>query len=104
MSGEKRIADDLSTRIREAWKLTRSYEPPGYGQPYRTLMWEFVRRAKADPDLECLEAHDAAAMVEHVLNGWGDGVGEDPWQEWFPKSDDGKVEFIDTWQKIKWPR
>ena len=31
-------------------------------------------------------------------------VAGDLWQTYFPASDDGKAEFIHTWERVKWPR
>jgi hypothetical protein len=65
-------------------------------------MFTFVRRAKAHPDLEPLAGLDAAELVERCLASLGHS--DDPWRTWFPKSDDAKAEFVDTWGRIKWPR
>jgi hypothetical protein len=66
-------------------------------------MFIFVRRAKAHPELETLGGFDAAEHVQWCLKSWSSNTG-DPWREWFPESDDGKTEFVDTWERIKWPR
>jgi hypothetical protein len=66
-------------------------------------MFIFVRRAKAHSELETLGGLEAAELAEKCLKSWSSGGG-DPWREWFPESDDGKTEFVDTWERIKWPR
>jgi hypothetical protein len=66
-------------------------------------MFIFVRRAKAHPELEILGGFEAAEHVQWCLKSWSSDTG-DPWREWFPESDDGKSEFVDTWERIKWPR
>jgi hypothetical protein len=93
----------LSEYLHEAWEKNSAYQAPAYGRPYRTPMWEFVRRARSHPTLGLMPAFEAATLVERTLHGWPD-CGEDPWQTWFPQSDDGKAEFLDTWERIKWPR
>jgi hypothetical protein len=66
-------------------------------------MFNFVRRAKAHPELQTLGGLEAAELVQRCLKSWSSESG-DPWREWFPQSDDGKTEFVDTWERIKWPR
>jgi hypothetical protein len=97
-------ADPLAEYLHEAWEANRAYQPPGYGRPYRTPMWEFVRRARGHPTLGLLPALEASTLVERILHTWLVCGKEDPWQTWFPQSDDGKAEFLDTWERIKWPR
>ncbi len=101
VSSEARTRSTLSEHLKDAWKLNSSYQPPGFGRPYRTPMWEFVRRAKTHPDLASLDAYAAAASVERCLAGW-EGYGVDTWQTCFPESDDPKAEFVSTWDRIKW--
>ena len=94
----------LSEYLRDAWQANRSaYQSPGRGQPFRTPMFIFVRRAKAHSELETLGGLEVAELVEKCLKSWSSRGGE-PWREWFPESDDGKTEFVDTWERIKWPR
>jgi hypothetical protein len=94
--------DALSAYLREAWELNSSYEPPSFGQPYRTPMWEFVRRAKAHPDLGRLGEFEALAGIEKCLRSWGNASeNEDIWEVLFPDSDDPRAEFIYTWPRIK---
>jgi hypothetical protein len=95
----------LSEYLRKAWEANGSYQLPGHGRPYRTPMWEFVRRAKAHSDLEGLDVLEAFAVIEGCLRSWGNGSeDEDIWETLFPDSDDPREEFIYTWDRIKWPR
>jgi hypothetical protein len=94
----------LAEYLREAWQVNKStYEEPSRGQPFRTPMFTFVRRAKAHSDLEGLAGLEAAELVQRVLISWVQ-PSEDPWRTLFPDSDDAKSEFVDTWTRIKWPR
>jgi hypothetical protein len=67
-------------------------------------MWEFVRSAKAHPDIEGLNAFEAFSVLEQCLKSWEvEGKG-DIWKSLFPASDDPKEEFLYTWERVKWPR
>jgi hypothetical protein len=95
--------ESLSIYLREALEVNGAYEPPGHGRPYRSPMWEFVRRAKRHPQLRKLPGFEAANIVERVIYGWFGSIRSvDPWQSLFPESEDPKVEFIYTWPRIKW--
>jgi hypothetical protein len=95
----------LAGYLKDAWTLNGSYEAPSYGRPYRSPMWEFVRRAKAHAELERLDAYDAAALAESCMETWNEAKGDDDlWQTYFPASEDAKAEFIHTWERVKWPR
>ena len=102
--GSSLKAEPLAEFLHAAWEANGAYQPPAYGRPYRTPMWEFVRRARGHPTLGLLSAFEAATLVERTLHTWPDCGRKDPWQTWFPQSDDGKAEFLDTWERIKWPR
>lgn len=94
----------LAQYLHQAWQDNEnSYQEPAPGQPFRTPMFFFVRRAKAHPDLEALDGLEAANLVERCLDSWGH-ASDDPWRTWFPESDDAKSEFVDTWGQIKWAR
>jgi|SRR5215469_14182693 len=94
---------ELEIYLRDAWRYNEEhYEEPAYGQPFRSPLFLFVRAVRAHPSLGRLPALTAAEAVEQYLAHWGDGNG-DPWQAAFPKSDDPRTEFVDTWEKIKWP-
>jgi hypothetical protein len=92
----------LAQYLHGAWQDNENaYQEPGPGRPF-SPMFTFVRRAKAHPDLVPLAGLDAAELVERCLASLGHS--DDPWRTWFPKSDDAKSEFVDTWGRIKWPR
>jgi hypothetical protein len=95
--------DCLSAYLREAWNLNSSFDPPSFGSPFRTPMWEFVRRAKAHSDLGRLDEFEALAAVERCLRSWDDTSADaDIWETLFPDAEDPKAEFIYTWPRIKW--
>lgn len=94
----------LPEYLREAWQANESgYRPPAYGQPYRTPMFEFVRAARAHPELATLDGIDAADQVEAVLRQWHNGK-QNPWARTFPQSEDPQAEFVETWERVKWPK
>src|SRR4051812_1766472 len=94
----------LSEYLRGAWENNEaSWKEPEDGEPYRTPMFEFVRLAKAHPTLSHLDGFAAMEAVAHCLAGWDEAV-NDPWEEYFCRSDDPQSEFVDTWDKIKFPR
>jgi len=95
--------DSLSAYLREAWNFNRSFNPSSFGRPYRTPMWEFVRRAKAHSYLGRLDEFEAFAAVEMCLRSWDDASAHaDVWEMLFPDAEDPKAEFIYTWPRIKW--
>jgi hypothetical protein len=68
-------------------------------------MWDFVRRAKAHPDLGGLDELEALSAIERCLRSWENASeNQDIWEVLFPDSDDPREEFIYTWDRIKWPR
>jgi len=100
-----KLDPELDQCLREARdRNEQRYTPPAYGQPYRSPLFEFVRSAKAHPRLGRNDAVTAAQIVDGHLASWGQSEGGDPWAAQFPNSDDPRTEFIDTWDKIKWPR
>ena len=92
----------LDGYLREGWQLNESSYPAPKGH-YRSPMFTFVRWTKAHPDLEDLLGLEAAELVESHIKTW-EPSSSDPWQTCFPESDDPKLEFVDTWHRIKWPR
>lgn len=97
----------LSDYLWSAWeKNQKSYESWDRCDPYRSPLWEFVREAKADSRLSCLGAFDAAEEVEQVIATWHADENEpgDVWERCFPDAEDAKSEFIDTWDRVKYPR
>jgi hypothetical protein len=99
----KEGSDSSSEYLRQAWEANNAYEPPTFGSRYRSPMWEFTRRVKAHTELGQLSAFDALRVVERALRGWFVGA-DDLWQAGFPMSEDGKAEFLRTWEVIKWPK
>jgi hypothetical protein len=98
-------SDPLLAYLGEALRVNNSYEPPSFGRPYRTPMWEFVRRAKAHSDLERLDPIEALAAIERCIRSQESASADaDVWEVLFPNSDDPREEFIYTWDRIKWPR
>lgn len=95
---------ELDSYLRQAWERNDIlYEPPAHGNPFRSPMFEFVRAAKAHPKLGQKDGLKAAQCVEKYLLAWGPSTGTDLWGARFTQSDDPRTEFIDTWDKIKWP-
>jgi hypothetical protein len=68
-------------------------------------MWEFVRRAKAHPELGSQDGFTAFSVVDGCLRTWN-GLANHPnvWKELFPDSDNAREEFIYTWERIRWPQ
>jgi hypothetical protein len=105
MSGDRAHEKQaLAAYLREVYELCSCYEPPAYGRPYRTPMWEFIRRAKGHPDLENQDALLAVSIIEDCLKSWDDAPQNDILGALFPDSDDPKEELIYTWDRIRWPR
>jgi len=98
------IDPELEIYLRNArTRNDEEYREPTRGRPFRSPLFVFVRLAKAYPSLGELEALAAAEVIEQYLIAWdADGNG-DPWQAYFPQSDDPRCEFIDTWDKVKRP-
>jgi hypothetical protein len=95
----------LSRYLRKAWVLNNTYDPPGYKKKYRSPMWEFIRCAKAHPDLAALDGFDALSAVGECLATWDRGRdGRDIWRALFPESDDPRAEFCATWPNVKWAK
>ncbi len=95
---------ELDSYLRQAWQRNEvDYEAPSHSRRFRSPMFEFVRAAKAHRLLGTQDAFRAADAVEHHLRSWIQRDG-DPWTMCFPESDDGKTEFIETWERIRWPR
>jgi hypothetical protein len=64
-------------------------------------MWEFVRSCKAHPTLSGLSATNALQQINKIRLRDGD-LGF-PWEEGFPDSDDPRMEFVATWDKVRVP-
>jgi hypothetical protein len=92
----------LPIDLREVWELNNSREERSHGRAYRSPMWEFLRRAKANPELGRLSEFEAFTVVEACLKLWDNAPDGDLWEAWFPDSDDPRAEFIHTWPRIKW--
>jgi hypothetical protein len=58
-----------------------------------TPLFEFVRCARAHPDLAKLNAQEAFNRVRKII----------PWGDWFPESDEPELEFLSTWDKVRVP-
>ena len=95
---------ELATYIRNAWQQNEDgYRQRQRGGAFRTPMFEFVRKIKAHPALENMDGTLAAETVEKYLAAW-ESAANNPWTAAFPNSGDPLIEFMDTWQKVKWPR
>jgi hypothetical protein len=64
-------------------------------------MWEFVRLCAAHPALRGKSALDAFQQVSSIR--LRDGDRGFPWEESFLDSDDPRMEFIATWDKVRIP-
>ena len=95
---------ELSRYLRRAWQHNQeTYREPKQGEPFRTPLFEFVRAVKAHAELGEMEAFAAADTIEPYFANWLGDRDFEVWSSVFPWSDDPRSEFIDTWQKIKWP-
>jgi hypothetical protein len=75
------------------------------GGSYRSLLFEFVRSAKAHPELCDLDAMEALAMVGQWVaerGGWNNlpflGIGQEDLSD-----DDFEAEFITVWDEVNYP-
>jgi hypothetical protein len=95
---------NLADFLLKAVRFNReTYEPPGHGKPFRSPLWEFVRRAKRHPELRSVSAMEAANRVEKVIQAWGVETDQPvTWEVCFLESDDPRAEFIHTWPLVKW--
>src|SRR5207237_7752389 len=95
------LADDLGARLYQAVLSCESSSPEK--DKWRTPLWEFVRIATAQPELAGISAEQAAAAVEESLMRLTKNA--DPWISCFgdSDSDDPKVEFIQTWDRVRLP-
>ena len=92
----------LAKYVQWAWRQNdEHYEPPSTGKAFRTPMWEFVRLCAAHPALRKRSAPYAFQQVDRVR--LRDSDRSFPWEEWFPDSDDPRMEFIATWDKVRIP-
>src|SRR4051812_3913768 len=91
------VAGLIADHVRQCWESTATFEPPRYGQPFRTPMWDFVRCVKQHPMLSPLSPFEVAEMVSKALMTWRELQGPDLWKAAFPKSEDPQAEFVYTW-------
>src|SRR4051794_16924817 len=101
----KDLDSELDLYVRQAWERNAAlYEPPAYGKPFRSPLFEFVRAIKAHPTIGEKDGFTAAEILSpHLACFCPSGKG-DPWPGAFPHSEDPLAEFVETWDKIKWPR
>jgi hypothetical protein len=69
----------------------------------QTLLWEFIRLAKAHPDLSDRDADAALEKVEQALSSIHEDDVEDIWNALFPDvgtEDDARAEFLDAWLRV----
>ena len=94
---------DLRDAIR--YSRTRLYEmekEESSEMGYRTRLWEFVRMLRAHQELRGLKAREAHSAICNAVEQ-SCGGDEDPWFDYLKFSEEDEVEFLTTWDKVKFP-
>ncbi|MFB3815549.1 MAG: hypothetical protein ACE14L_15705 [Terriglobales bacterium] len=70
---------------------------------FRTALFDFVRLVKGHPEVASLNAVDATNAFGRMLSDLSNRNVLDAWAHFFDYSDDPRVEFWDTWAKVRVP-
>ena len=75
------------------------YEKEKSAVPYRTKLWHFIRILKGHPKMDGLDADAAFDLICGELKGRFPN--RDPWAQVLGMSDDDYIEFLTSWEKVR---